>query len=131
MKIKRNSLINFILHKFKPPAYRLEGECIKCGTCCKLIYSLDDYTTIDFKITQFLFPKYNRLEIIGKDKDGNLMLRCKWLKEDSTCSHYEKRLKMCKNFPNVRYGSYGKLPEGCGYKLVPIDKFSDYIEENN
>jgi Fe-S-cluster containining protein len=111
--------------KLRPPAYKLEGECRKCGTCCKLLYSLDDYTATDFRITQFFFPKYKRFNIAGKDTDGNLMLSCSWLTENNTCSQYDKRLNLCKNFPNVRYGSMGKLPPGCGYRLVPVSKFED------
>ena len=32
--------------------------CLKCGKCCTYMYSLDTYTTTDFKIMQFLYPSY-------------------------------------------------------------------------
>lgn len=107
--------------------YKLEGQCLKCGKCCKLLYSLDDYTAFDFKITSFIFPAYKRFEIIGKDNEDNLMFKCKLLGNDNLCTDYNNRLKMCRNFPNVKYGSLGKVPDGCGYKLVPIKKFNDYL----
>ncbi|MGD9581148.1 MAG: YkgJ family cysteine cluster protein [Vampirovibrionia bacterium] len=125
-------MIEYILllkDKLTPPKYRLEGECKKCGRCCRLMYSLDHYTTFDFKVTQFLFPDYKRFEILGKDEQGNYMYRCKWIQDDNTCKNYKKRLTMCKNFPNVKYGSLGETPEGCGYKLVPIKKFADVLDD--
>lgn len=123
------ALILYLNDLLTPPEYQLVGKCLKCGKCCRLLYSLDTYTTFDFKITQFLFPSYRRFEVIGKDEDGNLMFRCKWIKDDNTCGNYKKRLSMCKKFPNVKYGSLGKVPDGCGYKLVPIRKFKDVYTE--
>ncbi|MEW5819379.1 MAG: YkgJ family cysteine cluster protein [Cyanobacteriota bacterium] len=125
------SFIIYLKDKLTPPEYRLEGECKRCGQCCKLMYSLDTYTEFDFKITQFLFPAYKRFEILGKDEEGNFMFKCNWVQEDNTCKYYEKRLDMCKKFPNVKYGSLGKVPPGCGFKLVPIRKFSDVINEES
>ena len=120
-------IIQFLKLKFSPPQYRLEGKCKMCGKCCRYLYSLDDYTALDFKITQFLFPKYRRFKIRGKDESGNLVLECTWIQDDNTCKYYDKRLDLCKNFPNVKYGSLGAVPEGCGFKLVPINKFDDVL----
>lgn len=78
---------------------------------------------------QFIFPSYKRFEIIGTDEKDNLMFKCNWLKEDNTCLNYDKRLSMCKNFPNTRYGSLGNVPEGCGYKLVPVNKFDSVLNK--
>lgn len=125
-------MLEYILYlkdRLTPAEYRLEGECKKCGKCCRLMYSLDHFTTFDFKVTQFLFPDYKRFEIIGKDEKGNMMFKCKWIQDDNTCKNYKKRLNMCKRFPNVKYGSLGKTPEGCGFTLVPIRKFNDVLEE--
>jgi uncharacterized cysteine cluster protein YcgN (CxxCxxCC family) len=58
------------------------------------------------------------------------MLYCTWLTEENTCKNYEKRLNMCKNFPNVKYGSLGKLPPGCGYRMVPLNNFSDVLKNS-
>lgn len=121
--------ILFLIDKFTPAEYRLEGECKKCGKCCRLMYSLDHFTTFDFKVTQFLFPDYKRFEIIGKDIRGDMIFKCKLIQDDNTCKDYKKRLNMCKRFPNVKYGSLGKTPEGCGFRLVPIKKFNDILEQ--
>lgn len=117
-----------IKNNFNQSEYRLEGECLKCGRCCKEIYSLDDYTTFDFKMTQLIFPQYKRLNVAGKDENGNIILQCNWLKEDGTCCDYNNRLDICRKFPNVKYGSLGKVPEGCGYRLVPVKKFGDVLQ---
>lgn len=125
------NLFELLKIKFSKPEYTLEGECLKCGNCCKTLYTLDDYTTFDFKITQFLFPKYKRLNVIGKDENGNIILSCRWLTPDNKCRDYKNRLTLCKNFPNVKYGSLGQVPEGCGYRLVPIKKFKDILEKTS
>lgn len=118
-------IIQLIKIKLSEPQYRLEGQCNRCGTCCKLMYALDDWTPGEFKLMQFLFPSYKRFEIAGKDEKNNLMFKCNWLQADNTCKNYPKRLDMCKNFPNVRYGSLGNVPEGCGYRLVPVNNFEN------
>ena len=50
-------LKNEILSYFVPEKmeYKITGHCLKCGKCCRYMYSFDTYTTTDFKILQFLF----------------------------------------------------------------------------
>ena len=97
--------------------YKITGKCLKCGKCCRYMYSFDTYTTTDFKIMQFLFPAYRRFYIRGKDEDGNLIFACKYVTEEGLCSVYDKRLKMCRNYPAKKISYPGKLHEGCGYKV--------------
>ena len=68
--IKNEFLSYFVPEKME---YKITGECIKCGKCCRYMYSFDTYTTTDFKIMQFLFPAYRRFYIRGKDEEGNLI----------------------------------------------------------
>lgn len=114
----------FIIEKV---SYSIEGQCKKCGRCCKHMYSIDTYSESEFKITQFFYPKYRRFYVAGKDEDGRLIFACKLLNKDGTCSVYSKRLGMCKNYPhkNLKYGT--KLPDYCGFKVVCDKKFEDYL----
>ena len=77
-------LKNEILSYFVPEKmeYKITGKCLKCGKCCRYMYSFDTYTTTDFKIMQFLFPAYRRFYIRGKDEEGNLIFACKYVTEE-------------------------------------------------
>lgn len=122
--IKNEILSYFVAEKL---TYEITGKCKKCGKCCNYMYSYDTYTEKEFKIMQFLFPKYKRFYIKGKDEEGNLIFACKLVTEDGLCSDYKHRLRMCKKYPLKRISYPGKLHEGCGYE-VQIKKFEDYLK---
>lgn len=109
--------------------YRLEGRCIKCGDCCRYMYSIDTYTEEEFKLMTRFFPKYRRFKIIGRDEFENLVFACKLLDENGLCSDYKNRLKMCKNYPGPRLNAGGKLHKNCGYKIIPEKSFEDYLKK--
>lgn len=123
--IKNEFLSYFVPEKVE---YEIQGECKKCGKCCRYMYSIDTYTEKEFKFMQFLFPSYRRFYIKGRDKDGNLIFACKYVTEEGLCSVYEKRLPMCKKYPFKRICYPAKLHEGCGYRVVK-KSFSDYLQK--
>ena len=92
------------------------------------MYSFDTYTTTDFKIMQFLFPAYKRFYIRGKDEEGNLIFACKYVTDEGLCSVYNKRLKMCRNYPATKISYTGKLHKGCGYQ-VEDKSFKTYLDK--
>ena len=122
------SMINEFRSYFVPEkvVYEVTGECKKCGKCCNYMYSVDTYTEKEFKIMQFLFPKYRRFYIKGKDKDGNLIFACKLVTPEGLCSDYKDRPRRWRLYPAKRSVYPGKLLEGCGYK-VNIKTFNDYL----
>ena len=124
-------IINEFLSNFVPErvSYEITGSCKKCGKCCNYMYSIDTYTEKEFKIMQFLFPKYKRFYIKGKDEEGNFIFACKLVTPDGLCSDYKHRPKMCRNYPAKRIFYPGKLHEGCGY-TVNIKTFDDYLNKN-
>lgn len=108
--------------------YEIVGECKKCGKCCNYMYSFDTYTEKEFKFMQLLFPSYRRFYIKGKDEEGNFIFACKYVTEDGQCSVYNKRLKMCKKYPNRKINSFAALHEDCGYSVVK-KTFDDYLNK--
>ncbi|MBQ6516143.1 YkgJ family cysteine cluster protein [bacterium] len=125
--IKNEILSHFVTEKIM---YKIEGKCNKCGKCCNYMYSFDTYTEKEFKFMQFLFPAYKRFYIKGKDDMGNLIFACKYVTPEGLCSVYDKRLKMCKNYP-AKYITYdADLHEGCGYHIVK-KTFDDYMKESD
>ena len=121
--IKNEFLSYFVPEKVE---YEIQGECKKCGKCCRYMYSFDTYTEKEFKFMQFLFPSYRRFYIKGKDDKDNLIFACKYVTDEGLCSVYEKRLPMCKKYPSKKIFYPAKLHEGCGYKIVK-KSFNDYL----
>ena len=67
------SIIYEFLSYFVPQKiqYEITGECKKCGKCCNYMYSVDTYTEREFKIMQFLYPKYKRFYIKDENDSKN------------------------------------------------------------
>ncbi len=122
------SIINEIKSYFIPEKvrYEIKGGCKMCGKCCNYMYSFDTYTEKEFKFMQLLYPSYKRFYIKDKDEDGNLIFACKYVSEDGKCTVYNKRLKMCKKYPQRFIKFPAKLHEGCGYEVVK-KTFEDYL----
>ena len=106
--------------------YEITGECNKCGKCCENIYSAYMYTEKEFEFMKKIFPSYHRFYIKGKDKFGNFVFGCKYLK-DNLCSVYEKRPGLCRKYPQKRLAVYAEMPDGCGYKVIK-KSFKDYLK---
>ncbi|MEI8129793.1 MAG: YkgJ family cysteine cluster protein, partial [bacterium] len=123
------NLMNEIKSYFVPEKmeYEVVGACKKCGKCCNYMYSFDTYTEQEFKFMQVLFPSYKRFYIKGKDEDGNFIFACKYVSKEGLCTVYNKRLKMCKIYPNKKILYPAKLHEGCGYRVIEKD-FEDYLK---
>lgn len=115
----------FVVEKLQ---YEVVGECKKCGKCCNYMYSFDTYTENEFKFMQLLYPSYRRFYIKGKDEDGNLIFACKYVSKGGLCTVYNKRLKMCKRYPNNKIFYPANLHEGCGYTVIKKD-FKDYLKK--
>jgi len=122
--IKNEFLSYFVPEKIE---YEIVGKCKKCGKCCNYMYSIDTYTEKEFKIMQFLFPKYKRFYIKGRDAEGNLIFACKYVTENGLCSVYNNRLDMCRKYPMKKIPFKGKLHEGCGYRVLEKN-FEDYLK---
>ncbi len=112
----------------------ISGGCNQCGVCCRGI-SLD----IDGKWikSEASFNKlvsnnaaYGRMKVIGRDSTGYLLFACSWLGEGNTCKDHENRLTICSSFPDKDlYSMGGKLPPGCGYKMVAGVPFNKVLEQ--
>lgn len=123
------NIINEFRSYFVPEKlnYDIAGECKKCGKCCNYMYSVDTYTEQEFKFMQALFPTYKRFYIKGKDEEGNFIFACKLVSEDGLCTVYNKRPKMCRNYPRKKIKFSGNLHDGCGYKIIK-KSFEDYLK---
>ncbi|MBQ2644998.1 YkgJ family cysteine cluster protein [bacterium] len=117
-----------ILSYFVPErqSYEVTGKCIKCGKCCKNIYSAYMYSEQEFEFMKKIFPSYRRFYIKRRDEKGNFIFGCQYLK-NNLCSVYEKRPRLCRSYPQKRLAIYSKMPDGCGYK-VEKKSFNEYLQ---
>lgn len=113
----------FIPEKIK---YRVEGKCNKCGNCCREIRADGLKNEKELKFMQFIFPHYKRFFIIKKDDNNNIVLSCKYLNNNGECSVYDKRPKLCRDYPKESISFNLEMPEGCGYKVIKKE-FKDYL----
>lgn len=110
------------------------GSCRCCGNCCRKI-NLEGArgwlrSPRDFKEVVALYPEYERFQIMGKDQQGYLQFSCSWLNEAGLCSNHEKRLALCRNFPDKSlHFCGGTVPPGCGYCISEVRPFSRYLED--
>ncbi len=127
------SPIKILLYKlfptlyFKKMKYRIEGQCSRCGDCCRFIYCTGPFAALDFKLMALIFPKYKRFKAIGRDQHGNLIITCSLIKEDNLCPDYENRPRMCRNYPEKVYAG-GNLYPKCTYRAICEKDFKSYMQ---
>jgi Fe-S-cluster containining protein len=133
MLIKMFNKFQSILYEFwsyfvpQKVRYKIEGKCLKCGRCCRYMYSRDTYTEREFKIMQLIYPAYRRFKIISMDEENNLIFSCRLIDKNGLCRDYEHRLKMCREYPKKFIRHNAKLHEGCGYSVKPEKSFDQFI----
>ena len=113
----------FIPQKIK---YKIEGHCIKCGKCCKEIRAYGLKNEMELKFMQFIFPHYRYFYISYIDKNNKIVLSCKNLNTDNTCSIYKFRPFLCRNYPKKYIFSNIEMIDNCGYKVIK-KHFKDYL----
>ena len=120
----------FLFLKLRGKSILVTGSCRGCGICCRYI-CLEDSTgwlrsRKAFEKVSIKYPEYKRFEIIGKDSQGFLLFSCTWCTPEGTCIDYERRLPLCRNFPETTLVfAGGRLPKKCGYgftEVVPFEK---------
>lgn len=106
--------------------YKIEGECNKCGKCCRQIRAYGMKDEKELKFMQFIFPSYKRFYITGKDNNGELILSCKYIMDNGLCMVYNARPSVCKKYPAKSIHFNAEMIDGCGYKIIK-KKFKDYL----
>ena len=103
------------------------GKCIGCGSCCRNINLETERGWLrnpdEFLALAEKFPDYARFAIVGKDAQGFLTFRCSWIGENGLCREYERRLSICRSYPESSLFFCGcRLLDGCGYAGAAVLK---------
>lgn len=117
------------LSKFVPKkvTYHVEGECLKCGKCCRYMYCDGLSSELEFKFLQFVHTDYKRFEIAGKDENGNYVISCKYIDKDGLCPVYKDRASVCRNYPAQKVTRKGSFHIGCGFSMKPEKTFKEFM----
>jgi|GEM_PF-406695 len=121
---------HYLWLKIRGKSMMVTGSCHGCGRCCKEICleGSEGWLRSEerFQWIVDMFPEYGRFTITGKDSQGYLLFSCTWSTEQGTCSDYENRLPLCRNYPESSLiFAGGRLLSGCGYgfaEVVPFKK---------
>jgi len=113
---------------------KIEGTCLKCGSCCEHINICEEGKWVKqkshFKQIVVEKPSYARFQITGKNDKGTLNFKCSWLNPDNTCKDYKNRMDLCKTFPDkMAIMGDGILPETCGYTFSVHHSFDAVLKK--
>lgn len=137
-KIRQYSLTGLLCYlylRMQGKTILVTGNCLSCGSCC-LNLSLegaDGWLRSEkaFREIVATYPEYSRFLISGRDSQGFLLFSCSWRTAQGICADYEKRLTLCRKFPESSLVfAGGQLPPTCGYRFtagVPFQKILDAV----
>jgi len=128
------SFVKFLFQKLTSSKYVVSGKCKQCGTCCRNITFFVGGKIVkdeaEFERMKSFDKKYTNFEINGKGQQGELLFKCKALREDGKCGVYKFRSINCRLYPKIsqKFVYNGGVPlDGCGYKFVANKQFKDYL----
>jgi len=110
------------------------GKCKACGRCCQEIYVRHAKGIIkteeEFEKLKPLHFFYSYLNIIDKTETG-LVFECTKLdKSNGTCTVYNKRALICRQYPLEEvFMMGGTISEDCGFKFIPIKSFEEVLNK--
>ena len=130
-------IVKFYWNKLFSPKYIIKGKCKMCGQCCRMITFSENGKPVEsveeFEELQKKYKQYRHFYYTGKKDNGELLFACKSLSNDNKCKDYFFRSLYCRKYPDIDKKfimAGGKLLDGCGYRIEPTKKFSDYIKNN-
>lgn len=127
-------LCHYLWLKVRGKTVMVTGTCHGCGRCCREI-SLEGAegwlrSEQSFQRIVEKYPEYDRFVIIGKDSQGFLLFSCTWCSAEGTCSDYENRLPLCRNYPESSLLFVGgRLLTGCGYGFAEVVPFAKIFRQ--
>lgn len=109
-----------------PPPNKKIGQCLKRGHCCQYILIPEAkgilgklYLLFNTQINGF-YLRYQ--EPYTYEEERVMVMGCRYLKTDGSCSHYRLRPTVCRNWPMIEYFGHPRILKGCGFKPIPRKK---------
>ncbi len=115
------------------PPFKRVGSCKRRGNCCHYILIQADKGLLSrffvFWSTQvygFFLRDHCPHLYEGKKM---LVMGCRYLKKDHSCSRYHLRPTICRQWPIISSFAYPQVLKGCGYKSDPPFVENDYKKD--
>ena len=129
-----SGFFHYVFLRIRGKSILVTGKCRGCGMCCRSISleGADGWLRSEKAFQKIVgnFPEYSRFEIIGRDLDGFLLFSCTWKTPEGTCLDYDKRLALCRRFPESSLVfAGGRLPPTCGYVFTEGTPFKRILNK--
>ncbi len=125
--------IRYLYLKIVGKTILVTGSCRGCGKCCRNISLKGRYGWLRsdkaFQKIVSIYPEYGRFAVSGRDQQGFLLFSCSLCTPQRTCLDYDKRLALCRKFPESSLVfAGGQLPATCGYKFAEAVPFKKILK---
>lgn len=120
-------LLDVTMQKFArrliPPPYKQEGKCKRRGNCCYYIMIREPKGIFgrllylwNTEINGF-YPR--RAKPCEYEGNRVMVMGCRYLQKDGSCSHYHLRPIVCRKWPVIEHFGHPKILKGCGFNAIP------------
>lgn len=127
-----SGFIKFIKLKLTGKSLLVTGSCKGCGKCCRRISLEGGRGWIDSKKEYNRIinknPNLSRFKHIGEEPSGIFLFTCEWLDERGGCKQHDRRLELCKRYPEKSLVfAGGVLNSDCGYSFKEVKPFNKIL----
>ncbi|HOB51355.1 MAG TPA: YkgJ family cysteine cluster protein [Acidobacteriota bacterium] len=107
--------------RLRPPRWKLSGGCNRCGECCELLAvsitpSLARHPAAVRFVQRFHEVNYEFV-YEGYEAGKGLLFGCPHLGPDRLCRIYDRRPRLCREYPSAYAAFPPDLPSACGFRL--------------
>ena len=130
---RSNWVEEFTLNLVKDALFTINGECKKSGNCCKSIMLYDNQKPID-TLKQWVHflkknPKYQSFTP-HPNENKIISFNCTSLTSNNTCSQYDSRPTICRQYPTSFFFQHGFIHDSCGYFITQSKKKTQWLFPN-
>jgi hypothetical protein len=120
--IKLDLAAQGLVRTLAPPKYVLQGDCQRCGACCRSLVGDPPQVIKKSSVLLRTFIAYHRathrFEAYARGPNGEVLFRCGHLQTDNTCGIYWRRPLVCRTYPVVPSFGIPKLLPDCSYRIA-------------
>ncbi len=119
-------LTDWLVKRACPPRWEVDGACICCGECCKLLaMSVPGYWrrfSPLIMLSIWYYEEWHGFRFEGFRPHGWLLFSCSRLGEDGRCTAYARRPVICREYPSPYSRLRPEIPEDCGFRILERDE---------
>lgn len=117
-----DALTTAVVRRVRPPRFALQGECVRCGECCRMIVG-DPPGLVKRSGLLSLYIGWHRVfhafAVTGRGPEGEVLFTCGHLRADGRCAIYARRPALCRDYPVLPFFEAPRLLPACSYRVAP------------